>query len=86
MIYKIRIISQPGYFVKGTPTYCSSDKSGRVFQTIGRLRAFLTARLSHRANNPISDWEVVSYEMTELKVQPISEVISPAQLVKLLQR
>lgn len=87
MIYKIRIISRPGYFVKGTPGHYSYDKSGRVFQTLGRLRAFLHARINDYGGDVIiPDWEVVSFEMTELNVQPVSEVISAAQLVKMLKK
>ncbi len=86
MIYKIRVISKPGHFVRGTPGYYSYDKSGRVFQTLGRLRAFLHSRINDYGGDVMSDWEVVAYEMTELKVQLVSDVVSPEQLLKTLAK
>jgi glutaredoxin-related protein len=95
VMYKIRRKDNPELFLKGTPTYLSYDKSGRIFQTLGKLRTFLTNVMSadsseHRrfkSNiNRVADWEVVEIEMVVTEVKQIHEVISPKKLMELLKK
>jgi len=90
--YKIRN-KDTGLFIKGTPAYHSYHKDGRVFQTLGRLRAFLSTvmNLDERYNkfddqkrNRLSEWEIVELEMLVKDVKGVHEVIKADKLIKLL--
>lgn len=85
--YKIRKKSDPELFVKGTPVYHNYDKSGRIFQTLGNLRSFLTNVMNneYRTKN-IDDWEIVELELVVNGVKDLHEVIKPERLVDLLKR
>jgi len=87
IVYKIRNRNKPELFLKGTPTYNSWDKDGRIFQTLGKLRTFLTNVLNneHRARN-IGTWEVVELELVEKSVKEVHEMIKPQQLIKMLTK
>ena len=82
--YKIRE-KAGARFVKGTPSYHSYNTRGRVFQTIGALRAFLNAVMdkSYLRKN-IADWEIVEFELQEHAVKGVHEIIKPEKLVELL--
>lgn len=78
-------------FVKGTPAYQSYDKTGRIFQSLGTLRAFLSGVMnaddwcnkSDRGyRNRVSDWEVVDVK----DVKNIHEVISTKKLKELIMK
>ncbi len=84
--YKIRSKSNPEMYLKGTPAYSSYDKTGRVFQKIGQLRAFLTAVINGHRENSISDWEIVELEMVIKEVKGVHEVIKADKLLKLLTK
>jgi hypothetical protein len=93
--YKIRYKDDPEKYIKGTPAYQSFDKSGRIFQTLGQLRSFLTGvmnndsyytRKGDTSHNRVADWEVVEYELTEKEVKGIHEVITAKKLKELLMR
>ncbi len=84
--YKIRKKSDPEQYVKGTPVYLSYDKSGRVFQTLGAVRTFITNVLnSDYRRGHLDDWQVVSYVMQLKDIQEIHEVVKPEKLIKLLK-
>ena len=84
IVYKIRNKNNRELFLSGTPTYHSWDKAGRLFQTIGKLRAFLTNSLKGSAN--IGNWDIVEYELTENSCKGVHEMIKPEQLIKMLKR
>jgi hypothetical protein len=97
MYYKIRIKDNPEYYVKGTPGYMSKDKSGRIFQSIGQLRTFLTNVMNqdtrynkyekssdHR--NRIANWEIIEYEMVEKEIKGVHEIITAKKLKELIMR
>ena len=95
IFYKIRKKDEPEMFVKGTPYYQSYDSNGRIFQTLGALRTFLTGvmsidsahnRESSRQKNRVSDWEVVELEMSVKEVKGIHEVITAKKLKELLMK
>jgi hypothetical protein len=88
--YKIRYKDDPEKYVKGTPYYQSYDKTGRIFQTLGQLRTFLTGvmnadgRLAEQ--NRVSEWEVVELEMVVKEVKGVHEVITPKKLMSLIKK
>ncbi len=85
IVYKIRNKNDPNKFLSGTPTYHSWDKTGRMFQTIGKIRTFITNSLKGHNKN-IGDWEVVEYELAELSVKGVHEMIKPEQIFKMLKK
>ena len=84
IVYKIRNKNDSSKFLKGTPTYNSWDKSGRIFLTLGKLRTFLTNSL--KGNSNVGNWDIVEYELTELSAKGVHEMIKPEQLVKMLKK
>lgn len=84
--YKIRKKSDPEQYLKGTPVYYGYDKSGRVFQSLGAVRTFLTNVLnSEHRRSQLNDWQVVSYVMQLKDIQEIHDVVKPEKLIKLLK-
>ncbi len=87
MMYKIRLKSNPELYVKGTPMYTSYDKQGRIFPTLGKLRAFLTIVMNNQyRSSRISDWEVIELEVIVKEVKSIHEIITPKKLIELIKR
>lgn len=93
--YKIRKKSNPDLYVKGTPTYLSYDNSGRIFQTLGKLRTFLTVVMNddERLNrvlkghkNRVADWEIVELELVITEVKNVHEVITAKKLKEILMK
>jgi hypothetical protein len=85
IVYKIRNKNKSELFLKGTPTYHSWDKDGRIFPTLGKLRPFLTNSLKNNYVN-VSIWEVVELELVELSAKGVHEMIKPEQLIKMLTK
>ena len=95
IFYKIRKKDDPEMFVKGTPYYQSYDSNGRIFQTLGALRTFLTGVMSSDSHynressyqkNRVAEWEVVELEMLVKDVKGIHEVITAKKLKELLMK
>jgi hypothetical protein len=92
--YKIRKLSDPTEFVKGTPVYQSYDKTGRIFQSLGNLRTFLTGVMNEDARwkesvnqrNRIADWEIVELEMVVKQVRQPFDVIDPKKVWNMLKK
>lgn len=84
IVYKIRNKNDPSKFLTGTPTYHSWDKTGRMFQTIGKLRTFLTNSL--KGNRNVGNWDIVEYELAEVSAKSVHEMIKPEQLIKMLTK
>jgi hypothetical protein len=93
--YKIRYKDDPEKYIKGTPAYQSYDKIGRIFQTLGQLRSFLTgvmtqdsfyARRDETPRNRVAEWEVVELEMTVKEVKGVHEVITAKKLKELIMK
>lgn len=82
--YKLRKRDDPDLYVKGTPSYNSYDKTGRIFSTLGQLRAFLTCVMNDSGR--VGDWEVVELDVVVKVVKGVHEVISPKKLTELLMR
>lgn len=93
--YKIRKKDEPEWFVKGTPAYQSYDKTGRIFQSLGQLRTFLTGVMNTDAwntnnggtpRNRVANWEVVELEMVVKDVKAVHEVITAKKLKELIMK
>jgi hypothetical protein len=89
--YKIRKKDDPELFVRGTPYYQSYDKSGRIFQTLGQLRTFVTGVMnsdsrSDSGRNRVSEWEVVELEMVIKEVKGVHEIITAKKLKELIMK
>jgi hypothetical protein len=55
-----------------------------MFQTLGKLRAFLTNSL--KGNKNVGNWDIVEYELAELSAKSVHEMIKPEQLIKILTK
>ena len=94
-MYKIRYKDDPEKYIKGTPHYQSYDKTGRIFQTLGQLRTFLTGVMNvdewnsnkgSTSNNRVANWEVVELEMVVREVKGVHEVITAKKLKELIMK
>lgn len=84
--YKIRSRQNPELYRKADGTW---NKSGKVYDTIGKLRSLLTHTINNQyegGRNRIGDWEIVEYEVRESQVKSVNDMIRPDQLVKLLKK
>lgn len=89
--YKIRSKDDPDMYVKGTPYYLSYDKTGRIFQSLGNLRSFLTGVMTadqrgDNNRNRIAEWEVIELEMVIKEVKGVHEVITAKKLKEMLMK
>jgi len=95
-IYKIRKKDDTEQYLTGTPMYFCYDKTGRIFQSLGKLRTFLTSvmnadgrnnRYGDKDNrNRVADWEVVEFEMVVKEVKGVHEVITAKKLKELIMK
>ena len=93
--YKIRYKDDPEKYIKGTPAYQSYDKTGRIFQSLGQLRTFLTGVMNNDSwyskkdetyHNRVAEWEVVELEMVVKEVKGVHEVITAKKLKELIMK
>jgi hypothetical protein len=85
--YKIRLKDNPELFVKGTPVYHSTDKTGRIFQKIGQLRSFITQVMNSKWRDAdLSNWEIVELEMVVKEVKGVHEIVTPKRIKELIMR
>lgn len=85
--YKIRKKDDHTRFVRGTPVYHSYAKTGRIFQSLGNLRSFLTGVMNNPYENiNVTDWEIVELEMVVKDIKDVHEVITAKRLTELLTK
>lgn len=93
--YKIRYKDNPELYIKGTPMYQSSDKTGRIFQSLGQLRTFVTGVMNSDASNTkyggtprnrVAEWEIVEMEMVVKEVKNVHEIITAKKLKELIMK
>jgi len=63
------------------------EKGGKLWDTLGKLRAHITSHMSKYSGDygtDMSDWEVVEYRMAYQDAKPIHQIVTPEKLVKLL--
>lgn len=85
--YKIRH-KETKLYVKGTPYYHSYDGTGRIFQKLGQLRAFLTGVMHRQYGREVhlGDWEIVELEMVIKDTKQVIDVVDPKKIVEILAR
>jgi hypothetical protein len=84
--YKIRKKSNSNLY-RLAGSHPSWNKTGKTWDTIGKLRAMITNVInSNYYNEDLGDWEIVEYEVTEVSVKPLHEVITHKNLMTLLER
>jgi hypothetical protein len=89
--YKIRYKDDPERYIKGTPMYQSYDKTGRIFQSLGNLRSFLTGVMNADSRgdggcNRVAEWEVVELEMVVRDTKAVHEVFTAKKIKELLMK
>ena len=82
--YKIRRKSDSTLFRKADGTW---NKSGKVYDTLGKLRSTITLNMnsySEYTREKVKDWEIVEFEVREVAVKHLADVIDPKKLFELL--
>lgn len=83
--YKIRSRSNPErYRLSGV--HGRWNKSGKTWDTLGKLRGMITMIMNSSAMNDMSDWEIVEYEVHEVSAKHVYDVIDPKKIDKILAR
>lgn len=84
--YKIRSKKNPELFRKADGTW---NKSGKVYDTLGKLRTTITLNMnsySDYTREKVKDWEIVEFEVREVAVKHLADVIDPKKLFELLKK
>lgn len=85
-LYKIQNKDRPDLFVKGTPMYHSYDTSGRIFQSLGNLRSFLSSVMGNEyRRKELNNWQIVEIEMIVSNTLELHDVVKPEKIVQLLK-
>lgn len=67
----------------------SWNKSGKVYDTLGKLRATITLNMnsySDYVRDKVQDWEIVEYEVRVKEVKQLFDVIDPKKVWDLLKK
>lgn len=84
--YKIRNKSRPEWYHKGG-IYNQWTKTGKVWPTLGQLRSMITMNMAESSGAAeMANWEIVEYEIKEVAVKSVHEVVSAKKLVELLKK
>lgn len=88
IFYKIRSKSTGKFRLAGLePKW---NKSGKVFDSLGKLRLMITNCLNHNKHlhwkNDFSDWEIVEYEVLEKGTKGVHDVITAEKLFQMLKK
>lgn len=84
--YKIRKKSDPELYRKSDGSW---NKSGKVYDTLGKLRAVITNKMnsySDRSREEVHDWEFVEYEVRVKEVRQLIDVVKPEKVWNLLKK
>jgi hypothetical protein len=79
--YKIRKKSDPTQFRKADGTW---NTAGKVYDTLGKLRTIITLKMNSRFRQEIHDWDIVEFEVKEVAVKHLADVIDPKKIFELL--
>lgn len=84
--YKVRKRGEwPEQFSKGTLYYQWSTK-GKTFDTIGKLRSYITRCMNDSyMRKYLHEFEVVEYEVRQVAVKDLSEIVKPEKIMELLK-
>ena len=84
--YKIRRKSDPAQFRMANGSW---NGSGKVYDTLGKLRAIITQHLNSRNEyyrRQLDDWEFVEYEVREREVRQLIDVVDKKKVWEILKR
>jgi hypothetical protein len=84
--YKIRKKSDPELFRKADGSW---NKSGKVYDTLGKLRATITNKMNSyydSVRGEIQDWEIVEFEVRVKEVKQLHEIVKPEKVWDLLKK
>lgn len=84
--YKIRKKSNPELFRLANGSW---NKSGKVYDTLGKLRATITNKMNSYYDNvrgEIQDWEIVEFEVRVREVKQLVDVVDPKKVWDLLKK
>lgn len=66
------------------------NKQGKVFDTLTKLRLMLDGCIKHNARsnnrNVFSDWEIVHYEVKEVAVKGVHEILTVEKIIGMLKK
>ena len=85
--YKIYSKTRDKY-IAGTPGYHSWTVAGRLFPSIGKLRAFITSAIKvnqYGGSYNFGDWEVREYTLELKESKELSQIVTPKKLMELLK-
>ena len=84
--YKIRRKSDPTQFRMSTGSW---NQSGKVYDTLGKLRAIITQHMNSRsewARKELSDWEIVEFEVQVKEVKQLIDIVDKKKIWDLLKK
>ena len=84
--YKIRKKSHPELYRKADGSW---NKSGKVYDTLGKLRATITNKMNSHYDSvrgEIQDWEIVEFEVTVKEVKQLIDIVKPEKVWDLLRK
>lgn len=82
--YKIRKKSDPELFRLANGSW---NKSGKVYDTLGKLRATITMKMnSYYHSGEIQDWEIVEFEVRVKEVKQLIDVVDKKKVWDLLKK
>lgn len=84
--YKIRKKSDPEMFRMANGSW---NKSGKVYDTLGKLRATITCNMNSSSDytrDKVQDWEVVEFEVRVREVKQLFDVIDPKKVWEMLKK
>jgi hypothetical protein len=90
IVYKIQharthLFSKGGMRVNPDGHYGWS-KNGKIWGTLGKLRAHITSHLpkSGERGTDMSEWRIISYQLSVKDIQGVHEVVTPDKILKVL--
>ena len=84
--YKIASRSRPDQFRgAGVTGYVRWNKSGKTWDTLGKLRALITMIVNGGRTDQFDDWEIVEYEVSEVARYRVHEIVKPELLTKIIK-
>jgi len=85
---KTGLYSKGGVYVnaEGNNSFWT-DRGGKTWDTIGKLRAHITSHMSrYSGSTDMSNWEVIEFKCVPTSVKAVHEIVKPEKLIKLLSQ
>jgi hypothetical protein len=84
--YKIRKKSDPEMFRMASGYW---NKSGKVYDTLGKLRAIITQHMNSQHESyrsQLDDWEIVEFEVQVKEVKQLIDIVDKKKIWDLLKK